>query len=167
MGVLRLSKGQVFTADLIASIAVFSSFLVAFGVLWNVSVKNSLETGPMEGAEGRYTFSLLRSEGSPPNWNTTNVKIPGVYSNGLLDRNKFLRLKNLSQSRLVGLLRSQGFRLKATYLNGTALTVNGTDLVVSTSQIPENRSVQTFRSLTLDSRTRKRVKLAFYRWTKP
>jgi len=164
--VLRLSKGQVFMTDMVASIAVFSFFLVTFGVIWNVSTDDVTNRENLKEFKGQYTFEILRSEGSPPNWNKTNITDPGIYRNGKLDRDKFQKLEDLSKSRLRQLLRSQGYRIQAEYLNETPLSVSGDRLLInSTEKIPANRSVRTYRTVTLDQKTGKRVELSFYRWS--
>jgi hypothetical protein len=161
-----LNKGQVFMTDMVASIAVFSFFLVTFGVIWNVSTDEVTSRENLKEFKGQYTFEILRSEGSPPNWNKTNITDPGIYQSGKLDRDKFQKLDDLTRSRLRQLLRSQGYRLQAEYLNETPLRSSGDRLLInSTEKIPANRSVRTYRTITLDQRTGKRVELSFYRWS--
>ncbi|GEM_PF-5812351 len=152
--------------DMVASIAVFSFFLVTFGVIWNVSTDEVTSRENLKEFKGQYTFEILRSEGSPPNWNKTNITDPGIYQSGKLDRDKFQKLDDLTRSRLRQLLRSQGYRLQAEYLNETPLRSSGDRLLInSTEKIPANRSVRTYRTITLDQRTGKRVELSFYRWS--
>ncbi|EGQ44029.1 MAG: hypothetical protein J07AB43_03690 [Candidatus Nanosalina sp. J07AB43] len=161
-----MNKGQVFMTDMVASIAVFSFFLVTFGVIWNVSTDEVTSRENLKEFKGQYTFEILRSEGSPPNWNKTNITHPGIYQSGKLDRDKFQKLDDLTRSRLRQLLRSQGYRLQAEYLNETPLRRSGDRLLInSTEKIPANRSVRTYRTITLDQRTGKRVELSFYRWS--
>jgi len=159
-----LSKGQVFEADFVNSVALFSFFLVFFGVLWNSTIDEATNTKEFEQTKKDYSFMILRSPGIPQNWSSTTVDKPGIYSDGKLNRTKFLELKSLSEERIIFFLRSESFQVKIEYLNGTLLSEQGKKLLINSSQIPQNKSVRTDRALLLDEKTNKRTKLSLFRW---
>jgi hypothetical protein len=150
-----------------ASITVFSFFVLAFGLVWNVSVEDAMDRNNLKQAKGEYTSKILKSEGNPQDWNTSTVQTPGVYENGKLSRSKFSDLNKLNSSQLRDLLiSSQQFRIQVQYLNGTYLDVSGDQFIInSTNKVPANKSVRVHRTLTLDQETGKRVKLSLYRWS--
>lgn len=159
----KLDKGQVFTADLVASIAVFSIFLGAFGLIWNISIDKFDNTNNPENIGG-YTFSSLTSSGFPENWKASNVEILGLYSDGLLNTTKVSDIRNIPRSDLKRLLRSQEFLLKLEYLNESVVTRGGSPLRYNTSPIPSKKSVYVYRDIGVTAQTQKRVILEFMRW---
>lgn len=160
----RLTKGQVFLADFVASIALFSVFLMLFGLLWNTSIEKFDATNTVQN-RGEYTFSLLRTEGAPEDWNASNVEVPGLYDGeGYLSKSKFLELKSLPESRLRTLLKTQGYILELKYLNGSTVTAEGDKLRLNSSKLPSNSSVYTHNEIAVTSSDKKRVILDFLRW---
>ena len=179
-------KGQIFTSDFVASFALFTLFLVIFGVLWNISVDVfGQETDNLE-RKHDYSFSLLKTPGHPNNWNASNVKILGIYRNGNLDAEKFLELKNFSNFKKRKLVGVQNFHLRAEYLNDTLSKYQGEKLQTYTdvgetkpipgeqyinnseSEIvtitPRNQTVYASSQETIIDQTGERVELRYYTW---
>lgn len=158
-----MSKGQIFLTDLVASVAVFSIFVMAFGVMWNTAIEE-FEDGTVDYDRGGRTFNLLTTEGYPEDWNSSNVEVPGLYTDGNLNETKLLRLDNFTASEMRQLLRAQQYLIKAEYLNGTLKEKNGRKLRVNSSSIPDDRSVYTYRETSLTASDKKRIKLIYLMW---
>lgn len=159
-----LGKGQIFLADFTSSVVIFSVFLAAFGVLWNSSVG---VFGPNENfklKQADYTFNLLRTEGNPSDWNSSTVRVAGLYSDVYLDEEKFLEFKDLSMPRKRELLRSQEFILQANYLNDTSVVHNGENLSTSSSDIPSSKTVFVRKDFVVLEEQGKRAELSFTSW---
>ena len=157
------NKGKVFVSDLTASITIFSFFLIFLGFAWNTSLDTFLNEEKAEVYRSQ-TFNNIQSEGYPTNWNKTNVQVPGILSEGRVNRTKLSYLKNMSLNRQRTLLKAQEFYLKPTYLNGTTLKTGNKALRVNSSKVPGDKSVYVEKAVSLDGKTQKRVVLEYYRW---
>ncbi|MFB6193345.1 MAG: hypothetical protein ABEK00_03770 [Candidatus Nanohaloarchaea archaeon] len=159
-----MSKGQVFTTDFIASITIFSFFLIFFGLAWNSSIVKFVNSGDSSKIQTSNTFSLLQTEGAPEDWNADNVSVPGLYDENYLSAEKFLELKSMTLSKKRSLLRSSEFLIKIEYLNGSQVTYNGEVLRFSSENIPDNKSIYVRRTIAVLDESRKRVELNYYSW---
>jgi len=156
-------KGQVFVSDLTASITIFSFFLIFLGFAWNTSLDNFLNEDKAEVYRSQ-TFNNIQSEGYPTNWNKTSVQVPGILSEGKVNRTKLFYLKNMSLNNQRTLLKAQEFYFKTQYLNGTILRADNKSLRINSSVLPEDKSVYVEKAVSLDGKTQKRVMLEYYRW---
>ena len=159
-----MNKGQVFTTDFIASITIFSFFLLFFGIAWNSSIDMFLERADSQETRMDDVYSLMKTEGAPSNWAEDNVSVIGFYEEGFLSAEKVSKFIDLPSSEKRRLLKTQEFLLEARYLNGSLVNYQGHDLKTNTSQIPEDRSVYVRNSITVLEENRKRVKLNYYSW---
>mgnify|MGYP006282054675 CR=1 FL=1 len=161
-----MNKGQVFTADFIASITLFSLFILFFGVAWNTSVVKFSEDKSTTSVQNDYTFSLLKTSASNPsesgdNFNSSVGLFDGVY----FDESRFMAFKeNLSSVEKSTLLKAQGFIVDVNFLNGSNVSYKGVDLSVRSSGIPETKSVFTSSSIVVLEESRKRALLNYYTW---
>lgn len=156
----------MFTADFIASITIFSFFLIFFGIAWNSSILQFVSQEDNSQIEASNTFSLLQTEGHPQNWTESNVSIPGIYEGNYISSQKFLTLKNLSVSEKRSLLRTSEYLLEVRYLNGTVVQYDNRDLSFKSSNISENSSIYVNRKISVLDENRKRVELHYYSWQK-
>lgn len=164
---LLLSKGQIFTADFMASIGLFTVMLVMFGSIWNTSVDTYSPEVDTQRNQHKYSFNLLQTSGHPSNWNSTNIEIPGIYENGYISGKKFLELKNLSKNKKNNVFNVKNFQIKVRNLNGTLKTINGTDLKTNStenSELPESKTIHTSKKYALLKETNERVKLRYNTW---
>lgn len=157
------NKGQVFVSDLTASITIFSFFLIFLGFAWNTSLDTFLNDDKAEIYRSQ-TFNNIQSEGYPTNWNKSNVQVPGILTEGYVNRTKLSYLKNMSLNRQRKLLKAQEFYLKPQYLNDTTVKTGNKSLRINSSQVPDDKSVYVEKAVLLDSKTQKRVMLEYYRW---
>ncbi|MFB6158176.1 MAG: hypothetical protein ABEJ95_00780 [Candidatus Nanohalobium sp.] len=159
-----MSKGQLFAADFSASVMIFSFFILFFGLAWNSSLDLFASERNILHDQGEYTFNILKTSGSPENWDSSDVKVPGLYIEGRLSERKVLELKNLSESVQRRLLKTQEFMLEVNYLNGSTVMENGENLTVQTSALPVNRSVYVHQATAVLREDRKRAELNYYTW---
>ena len=158
-----MNKGQVFTADLVSSIALFSFFIIFFGLIWNITSSN-IKNSNLQHTEGYRAFNILQSEGVPSDWDESNVNKPGLYFDGYFNRSKFLEFENISTQEKRNFFQSREFKIEVKYLNDSLLMENGKNFTIKTSDIPGDQSVYTYRDITIDQKTSKRVKVNLFRW---
>ena len=168
MAVTVSGKGQVLTSDFAASIALFSLFLILFGTVWNNSVQMFSQETNLQERQHEYSLNLLKTSGYPSDWNSSNVEIPGLYHQGYLSAEKFLELKELTDSELRKLFKAHEMHLRVEYLNGSLVSRKGRDLKVFTDSgnsfiVPRNRTVFVSSQETV-SKTGDRVELRYYTW---
>ena len=169
MAATTSNKGQIFTSDFVASFALFSLFLILFGTLWNTSIDMFTEEVDTLENQHDYTFSLLKTSGNPSDWNSSNVEIPGLYRHGDLDAEKFLELKDISNSSKRRLLKAQNLHIRVEYLNGSLVEWNGQNLQTYTnsgenSVVPKNQTVYVSNQETILDQNGERVELRYYTW---
>ena len=173
MAVSRFNlKGQVFTPDFAASIVLFSVFLLMFGVIWNTSIDMFVEDSSVDSDQHHYSFSLLKTPGQPSDWNSSNVEVPGLYSDGYLSAEKFLEFYDVNVEDQRRLLRAGDFYMRVQYLNGSTVSYNGQELEAFSDSgfgpsrnFPENSTVYATRELSILRENGKRVELRYYTWS--
>lgn len=164
-------KGQVFLPDFTASIVLFSLFLIIFGAIWNSSIQQFSNEDRTDEIQHEYTFNILKTNGKPQKWNSSNIEIPGMYTNNYIDQEKIISFKNLEVGRQRKILKSQEFYLELKYLNGSTPSYKNQKLKVfsdsgaqDSSPVPKNAEVYASRSIGLLEKNSKRVEMRFYTW---
>lgn len=164
------NKGQIFTPDFAASVVLFSIFLLSFGLIWNSAMSTFIQEGDLPEKQHDYTFSLLKTSGNPSDWNKSNVKMPGFYSDGYISAEKFLEFKEIGVRKQQQLLRIQNFYMELNELNGSTASYNGQNLTIfsgaafSPKSIPTNSTIYTSRQVSVLKEKGKRVEFQFYTW---
>lgn len=168
----KSTKGQIYTADFISSVVVFSVIIVLYGAIWNTTVDKTKSDGNPQIKQHSMTFELLKTSGYPQNWNTTNVEIIGLYNNSYLDTNKFLKLKNISGSKKRTLLRTDKYWIELQYENGSTVSRNNLSLVDSSlknnnlSKIDSKKiDVYTSAVNSISLRNGQRIEMKYYSWS--
>jgi len=166
---LSKSKGQIFTPDFAASVVLFSLFLLSFGLIWNSAMSSFIQEGNLPERQHQYSFSLLKTSGAPEDWNRSNIRSPGLYSEGFLSAEKFLEFKQVGVTEQESLLRSQNFYMKIENMDGSKASYNGQNLTIFSgadfsSDIPGNSTIYTSRQISVLEEKGKRVELQFYTW---
>ncbi|QGA81004.1 hypothetical protein [Candidatus Nanohalobium constans] len=163
------AKGQVFTPDFVASVAIFSFFLLIFAVIWNTSMEMFLDDQNEVEVQHDYTFSLLKTDGAPQNWNSTNVTVPGLYQEGYLSAEKVLELRDVSLERQRQVMKAQEFYLGVYTLNGSLANHEGRPLEVfigseDGDRYPDNSTVYVSKQISVLEENRERAELRYYTW---
>jgi hypothetical protein len=167
----KSSKGQVFTPDFAASIAIFSIFLLFFGLIWNAAMKEFAPQSEMVETQNRYTFNLMKTSGHPKDWNRSNVEVPGLYEEGKLSADKFVEFREAKVQRRRRVLRTQHFQIEVRDVNDSIVEYNASHIsgekdleMYSSSTIPASKSVYTSHGFTVLKETGERVELRYTSW---
>jgi hypothetical protein len=168
---MSVRKGQIFAPDFVASIVLFSFFLLFFGVIWNGAVKAFIHEPAVTENQNDYAFSLLKTSGKPENWTPDSVVVPGLYSEGRISAEKFYNFFQLDVQEQRKLLRVQDFYMELEYLNESTVSYQGQELRAfsgpefeSAGNFPSNSSVYVEREISVLKENGKRVELQFYSW---
>lgn len=91
------TKSQVWTLDVVIGVTLFLAALVLFYV-YTINFSDQAKTTAQElENDGKFVSSNLLSEGSPKDWNLTNVKVPGISNNNRINQTKLDLLYQLNQ----------------------------------------------------------------------
>ena len=97
-------KGQTFTADFVLSVFIFFIILGISVILWNSAQMKSealQETRLMASRAFYITEMLLKTEGYPPGWNETDVRLLGLAdSRRNIDIARLNAMMNLSEENI-------------------------------------------------------------------
>lgn len=171
MSLSSVRKGQVFTPDFAASIALFSLFLLMFGLVWNTSMNMFVEGPDTDQRQHHYSFSTLKTSGSPTDWNSTEVNVPGLYKDGYLSAEKFLDFYDLQVAEQRRLLGVEDFYLRIQDMDGEIMNYSNQKLEAfsgperSTERnVPANVTVYASRQLAVLRENGERAELRYYTW---
>jgi hypothetical protein len=95
-------KGQVLTIDFVTSMFILVSVMILVGFLWNtistdLMGKNAFDKMMLQALSA--TELLVKTQGNPVNWNSSNVKTFGLaYSPNVLSLDKTLSFTSLISS---------------------------------------------------------------------
>ncbi len=113
------SSGQVISGDFILSIAIFLFILAIIIPLFNRMSSDFQEQQFLEDVQTRLFFvsdSLLKTSGSPNDWNVTNVKSIGLADNdGRINKTKIRRLLSINSSTARRLLGLEGYEFNLSF----------------------------------------------------
>ena len=130
-----MNKGQVISTEFLFAILILLTLFVLGMYLWNLTsarinenlIKNNLVTNAIEISD-----NLLRSQGSPTDWeeNVTNVASIGlgvISKSNKLDRDKILSLTNISYNQIKDSLgiKSFEFYFRISNLSGSTIQIDG------------------------------------------
>ena len=138
-----MNKGQLISGDFFLSMGIFLTVLGISLVIFNyVSLRiiDNQEEDFMHTVATATADVLINTEGSPRNWNETNVKSVGLESNGLLNRSKVIRMVGMDYDSLRNALRIKPYEILVTFnsINGSVLNLSGTEL--KTGNAPAGKS---------------------------
>jgi hypothetical protein len=145
--------GQVMTGDFIIATTVF---LLAIGLsvfMFNSSIKqikNEQEEDFMHVTAVSVSELLIKTEGSPKNWNSSNVKSIGLASGDLLNQSKVIEFVNMSYDSVRNIMNIKQYGMKMTFnsINGSVLNISGTEMQIG-SDPPNNSQVINIKRNTL------------------
>lgn len=147
--VSKLSKGQTFMPDFMASLTIFAVLIAVFLFSWNSIVSGGSQNSA-EMLQARHTSTFLVStEGYPQNWekDSVEVKIPGfAEKDHVMSAEKLREFREKSYDRQKELLQASDFYMELRN-DTTVLELDGADITYgkdyeNASQIyPIRRSV--------------------------
>jgi len=146
-----LNKGQLISGDFFLSMGIFLTVLGISLVIFNyVSLRiiDNQEEDFMHTVATATADVLINTEGSPRNWNETNVRSVGLESNGFLNRSKVIRMVGMDYDSLRNALRIKPYEMRITFngINGSVLNLSGTELQIGTEPDVKSQIVKIQRS---------------------
>ncbi|MCD6496503.1 MAG: hypothetical protein J7K54_04500 [Candidatus Aenigmarchaeota archaeon] len=117
-------KGQVWSFDLAVSMIIFIGALASVVFAWNFMSTGAFESQEMKSLQLRalgISDSLLRTPGIPEDWNSSNVIVLGLATDGLLDRQKVEQFISMDHNKTRQLLDLGGYEyyFEVSDINGT------------------------------------------------
>ena len=95
---MRNKKAQAWGMDLMVAAAIFTIGIVSFYFYTINNPGQAKDTTELLFYEGNFVSGTILSEGSPPNWNPTNVQKIGILSDGKINNTKLQYFYELSES---------------------------------------------------------------------
>lgn len=167
VSISREGKGQVFLPDFVSSVVIFSFILFFFMLGWNTLIADNFPENREEmvlNAE-RSQEILLNTDGYPSDWNTSTVVVPGLKDSGLISLQKFIELKNVSESRRNKMLKN-AFHNMTLRQNGSISSFKGTSLTFG-SEINRSEDLIVLRETVTVNKTGKieTMEAVYYEWS--
>jgi hypothetical protein len=125
-------KAELFSTDFIISILMFLSILLILGFyygnlqndVYQQYLRNDMQKKAINVAD-----LLATSSGNPKGWDSTNVKVIGLYDNGKFNLTKFLELKKISHETVKRMMGTGAYNLNISIKNETGSVVEiGSDI---------------------------------------
>lgn len=124
-------KAELFSTDFIVSILLFLSVLVILGLyyenlqtdVYEQYVRNDMQRKAINVAD-----LLATSSGNPQFWDSTNVKIVGLYDSGKFNLTKFKELKKINHETVKRMIGAGVYNLNISLKNetGNVIEIDGT-----------------------------------------
>jgi len=146
-----LSKGQILAGDFLLSMTIFLIVLGISMVMFNyvsIQVRNDQEENFMHIVAITTADLLIKTEGSPPDWNENNVKSLGLASNDFLNQSKVVKFVNMSYENGRNAMKINQYDVLITfnYINGTVVNINGSNMTFGLDPVTESQVVKIQRS---------------------
>ncbi|MFC2162833.1 hypothetical protein ACFLRF_04055 [Candidatus Altiarchaeota archaeon] len=159
-------KGQAFSLEIVISYMIFLVILVMILYLWNMTTREIMEANTQKNINEisiDMAEQLVRTPGNPRNWTADNVSTIGLANESRrLMRGKMVSFMHLMDT-VNGSLCSDGdsnyecnrymmgvmaydFYINITYLNKSALEIDGTQVVIGRSPVNETELVTVVRA---------------------
>ncbi|MBI2449632.1 hypothetical protein HYV49_05030 [Candidatus Pacearchaeota archaeon] len=93
-----MKKAQVWSLDIIVGVTIFIIAIIIF-YIYTINLSDEAESSSEDlSIDADFIASNILSEGSPSNWNKTNVLIPGILTGFEINQTKLDELYNLTYS---------------------------------------------------------------------
>lgn len=135
-------KGQIWSADFVASAVIFFTVLFLVIFVWNysnVQSAESLELKQIQTTAIETSDSMIRTGGLPDNWDSSNVRVIGLADDeNILNKAKVISFINVPYSQARALLTGKyNFYFELTYVNGTIIKDSGNNLTAGLQPLNE------------------------------
>ena len=123
------NKGQLFSYDFLVAVSIFM-LLISIGILYTQQFFSDLGFAKKSKELEKKCLdvsNILLSEGIPPNWNPSNVKLVGLATDDSLNETKVQNLMAMDVNQVKEMfgIPSYGLRIRVYTLNGTTLLLFG------------------------------------------
>ncbi len=146
-----MNKGQIVSTDFFLSIGLFFivlGILVAIIDYVGTQTRSSQEEGFMYTVANAVSDLLLNTEGSPKDWNNSSARSVGLASGELLNQSKILQFVNMNYNTTKSTMKIKQYEIRVTFnrISGTAMNINGTELITGPEPAPRSHAVKLQRS---------------------
>jgi hypothetical protein len=151
-------KAELFSSDFIISIMIFLSILIIVGAYYNnfqtdiyqYSIRNDLQTKLMSIAD-----VLGASSGEPQFWDSSNVRVVGLYDSGQFNLTKFSELKEIDYDSAKTLIGTGAYELYLVLKNETGNVIDSFGLPISGAE--NVASIKRLGLVEIDGRNKKAI----------
>lgn len=163
-------SGQTMAFDFFISISMFLLVMGMSIVAMNYidgQLKSNQEEALMRTAAVTASEVLLKTEGSPREWNTTNVKSVGLLSGEFLNESKVIAFVSMDYSPARSTLGIRQYELYVNFtsINSSILNLRGRELSFGSDPIVSSQIIKVQRAALIDSNgTRKTAVINFVVW---
>lgn len=164
-----MAKGQIWSLDLGASVAIFLLAFVILTFLWGYVRRQADDQQDMVRMRDSATTVadlLVRTSGYPSNWTNDTVQSVGLAAEeNLISGQKALGFVSLNYTRTLDLLDlgAYNYYFQLKYVNGSPVIINGTSAESGVNFTGTESSVSQRYAL-IDSEPKKRVVLRLVVW---
>ena len=144
-------KAELFSTDFIISILLFLSIVIILGFyygnlqndIYQQYLRNDMQKKAINVAD-----LLATSSGNPDGWDSTNVKVLGLYDNGKFNLTKFLELKKISHDTVRRMMGTGVYNLNISMKNETGSVIEiGGDVYTFGLPLADVRNVISIKRL--------------------
>ena len=140
-------KAELFSSDFVIGLSIFLIAIGVFGIYYeglqndiaDYATRNDMQTKAINIAD-----LLVTSSGEPHGWNSTNVKIIGLYDAGLINLTKFAELKNIEYYNAKRLLGVGGYEIYIEIKNATGYVLKNDSLTYNFGKEKSENALQAF-----------------------
>jgi hypothetical protein len=178
------SKAQIFSGEFLLAYFIFMAVVIMATLLWYNTTMDLSETESYKVIEEKsvdVAEQLIKNQGTPTNWNTTNVYSVGLVNESrvlsaekilnfinIMDDTRFERLCSdpslsnyMCNRHLLG-LEGYDFHYALYYLNGSTVSINGKDAVTGKSPTNQTQLITVRRNALLDGEIVKTTLTVWY-----
>jgi len=140
-------KAQIFSSDFIIGLTVFLTAMIIFEIFYaslqsdisDYAIRNDIQS-----KANNIANLLVTSSGNPQYWNSTNVKVLGLYDSGLINLTKFEELKNINYYAAKSLLGAGGYELYISLKNETGQVLRNDSITYDFGMESNENTLQAF-----------------------
>ncbi len=151
-------KGQLFSGDIAIATFVFLASLAMALFLWNSTtedINRAENLRNMQKIAFQAVEQLIRTPGTPEDWNYFTVDVPGLSSEDrIINKTKALDFidlmdsngSNYDENKYLVSIDPYEFYMNATYLNGSIVKINGRDFIAGKMPVDETETLAILRT---------------------
>lgn len=130
-------KAELFSTDFVISIILFLSIIIILGFYYGNmqnDVYQQYERGDMQRKAINVADLLVTSGGNPVGWDSSNVKVIGLYDDGKFNLTKFAEIKEMSHNVVRNMMGTGVYNLNISLKNetGSYIEIGGTTYTFGT-----------------------------------
>lgn len=140
-------KAEIFSSDFIIGVTIFLVAVSIFGIYYaniQTDISDYKTRNEIQTKANNIANLLVTSTGEPRNWDHTNVKVIGLYSDGLINLTKFREFKEIEYYTAKKMLGVGGYEFYIELKNKTGYTLKNDSLVYEYGIEKSENALQAF-----------------------